>query len=428
MKKLLTLLMITISTCALASGASTANSNLLLWLAIITTVAIFARASDKLGQPFVLGQLLVGIIIGAFAHYNIMGLSNMIHSEALAFFAELGSIFLLLEIGLESSLNDIASAGKHAIVVAIMGVVVPFVIGYFIVTPYILHSTKTELCLFIGSMLAVTSTGISISVFKDLKILKTEACQIVLAASVIDDILGLILLSITTSLMLEGSINAVNIGNTLLYVVIFFVSSIVFGKYLLPIVIKLLSQVNKNSDSVILIIIAFCFSMSYIAGQIGLAFIIGAFLSGILLYPQLFKGFKNIHGKADFTQNEHQLEYLIAPYGKIFTPLFFIYAGMQVDIISTFDYNTILTALAISFFAILGKIVAGIFLPKHINKWIVGLGMTPRGEIGLIFSIAGLQLKIIDSSQFAALLLMIIVTSVITPIGLTYITKRNAIA
>ncbi|MFO0320089.1 MAG: cation:proton antiporter, partial [Neisseriaceae bacterium] len=171
--------------------------------------------------------------------------------------------------------------------------------------------------------------------------------------------------------------------------------------------------------------ISFALLMSYFAGIIGLAFIIGAFLAGLLLYPQLFKGYKNIQNKADFSEDQHQLEHLIAPYGKIFTPLFFIYAGMQVDIASTLDFNTILTALLISFVAIVSKLFVGIFLPRGINRWIVGIGMVPRGEIGLIFAITGLQLKVINNDIFAAILLMIIITSIITPITINYLVRRE---
>ena len=425
MKKIFITILILLSTTAYASSANSYNTNLLLWLGLIYAVAIFARASDKIGQPNVLGQLIFGVVISAVASFSIFGLANITHNETLSFFAELGSIFLLLEIGLESSLRDISSAGKHAIIVALIGVFAPFILGFYIVVPYILHSHDTNLQLFLGSMLAVTSTGISVSVFKELNMLKNQACKIVLAASVIDDILGLVLLSITTGLTLEGSINPTNIGLSLFNVILFFLLSILFGLYVLPLIIRVLSKVNNNSDTVILIIIVFCFMLSYAAGQIGLAFIIGAFLAGLLLSPELFKKFQQIQGKKHFAESDHQLEYLIAPYGKIFTPIFFIYAGMQVDIFNTFNYTTVKIALLISIIAIIGKVMAGVFLPKPINKWMVGFGMVPRGEIGLIFAITGLQLKIIDHSLFASLILMIIITSIITPIVLTALAKRE---
>ena len=410
---------------AFASSPSQENTELLLWLAIITIFAIFAKAFAKIGQPFVLGQLILGIVLGVFAHFDVLGMSKMPHNQGVAFFAELGSIFLLLEIGLESSLSDIKNAGKNAIIVALIGVIIPFLSGYFIVVPYILGSNDISLRIFFGSMLAVTSTGISVSVFKELGILKSDACQIVLAASVIDDICGLILLSITTGLIVEGNINLSSIGITLIDVVIFFISSIIFGLYILPYIIKFISKINNNSDTVTLITISFCLLMSYFAGNIGLAFIIGAFIAGLLLFPQLFKGFTNIQGKTDFKENTHQLEYLIAPYGKIFTPLFFIYAGMQVDIVSVFELKTVVIAILISIVAIAGKIFVGVFLPKHINKWIVGIGMVPRGEIGLIFAITGLHIKVIDSNIFAEILLMIIITSIVTPVTINYLAKKE---
>ncbi|MBY0379574.1 MAG: cation:proton antiporter [Burkholderiales bacterium] len=425
MKKIIFILTSLFAVNAFASTINQENTELLLWLAIITIFAIFAKSSAKIGQPFVLGQLILGTALGIFAHFDVLGMSKMPHNQGVAFFAELGSIFLLLEIGLESSLSDIKNAGKNAIIVALLGVIVPFLLGYFIVVPYILFSHDIALRIFFGSMFAVTSTGISVSVFKELGILKSEACQIVLAASVIDDICGLILLSITTGLIVEGNINLSSIIITLRDVGIFFITSIIFGLYVLPYIIKVISKINNNSDTVTLITITFCLLMSYFAGNIGLAFIIGAFIAGLLLFPQLFSRFTDIQGKAEFTQNAHQLEYLIAPYGKIFTPLFFIYAGMQVDIISVFEFKTVVIAILISIVAIAGKMFVGVFLPKHINKWIVGIGMVPRGEIGLIFAITGLHLKVIDTNIFAEILLMIIITSIVTPITINYLAKQE---
>lgn len=418
--RILILLITTATNYVYAAATAQDKTDILLWLAIIIIFAIISKAASKIGQSFVLGQLLLGIGLRILAHFNIMGLANMPDNQQIAFFAELGSIFLLLEIGLESSLTEIMDAGKYAISVALIGVIVPFILGYFIVVPFILHSNSLILRLFFGSMLAVTSTGVSVSVFKELGILKSKASQIVLAASVIDDISGLILLSITTGLAINGNINLSSLGLTLFNTCIFFTASVVGAKYLLPYIIKFISKINNNNDTITLIIFSFCLLMAYTAGSIGLAFIIGAFLAGLLLYPKLFQDFESINNQSKFNNQRHQLEALIAPYGKIFTPLFFIYAGMQVDIISIFNYKILISTVLISIVAIIGKLGAGVLLPKNSNRLLVGIGMIPRGEIGLIFAITGLHLKIIDSNIFAIILLVIIITSIVTPIAINY--------
>jgi len=380
---------------------------------------------NKLGQPAVLGQLLAGIIISVLAHYNIGFFADMIHNTTISFLAEIGCIFLLFEIGLESSVLDIKHAGKYATQVALIGIILPFLLGFFILTPLILHSSNIGLAIFMGSMLSVTSTGISISVFKELGLIKNRACQIVLAASIIDDVIGLVLLSIVSGLFIAGGINFQHIMFTLSEVIAFFILSLAFGIFILPKLIdKVFYRINHTSLMAILILASLCFFESWFASRIGLASIIGAFTAGIILEDRFFKKY-HLAGHTAINRLETKLVDLISPLGKILTPIFFIFAAMQVDIIAAFNINTILIALLISLFAILGKVLSGIFLPSGINKWLVGFGMVPRGEIGVIFAITGLQLKIIDNTLFTALLLMIIITSMIAPIAITIINRRK---
>lgn len=389
----------------------------LIYLSIILLAAILAMTINKLKQPAVLGQILIGTMIAIFAHYNISIFSNLIHDKTLSFLAELGSIFLLFEIGLESDINEIKHAGKHASIVAITGVIIPFIAGFYLLTPLISNQNSSSyLALFLGSMLAVTSTGISVSVFKDMGILKHKSSQIVLAASIIDDISGLILLSIITSLVTIGQIKTHDILLTLSYIIIFFILSYISGKYILPNLIKkFISKISVSHETLLLVLIVICIAFSITASLIGLATIIGAFIAGLLLDDKTFHKFdKTTH-----------ISHTIAPIGKFLIPIFFIYAGMQVDIVAAMNFATIKLALLISLFAILTKVISGIFLPKTINRWIVGFGMVPRGEIGIIFALIGLEYKIIDNNIFTAILLMVIITSIITPIMINYVYKKN---
>jgi Kef-type K+ transport system membrane component KefB len=403
-------------------------SDLLLYLIVTLVAAILAISINKLKQPAVLGQILVGSFIAVLTHYNISFFKQLTTNHTLEFFAQLGSIFLLFEIGLESDIKEIKKSGTQAIIVALTGVIVPFISGFYILAPLISPTPSISFALFIASILAVTSTGISVSVFKDMGIIKQKSCQIVLSASIIDDIMGLILLSVISALISVGHVDISHIALILLCVAIFFSLSIILGKFVLPITIdKLTSKISLGDEMLTLTLVVFCLFLAWCADLIGLASIIGAFMAGLLIKEKYFAKYTYFRRKSTlelpYPDNNHHLIMLIAPLGRIMTPIFFIYAGMQIDIVSAMNIETIKLALLISIFAVLSKVVCGIFLPKHINRWIVGFGMVPRGEIGVIFALTGLQLQLINNTMFTAILLMIIITSVITPLMINRISQ-----
>lgn len=425
------LLMIGISNMAYADEIEVTahKTTLLFYLGVIFLSALAALVIVKLRQPTVLGQLLAGSLLAILAHYNIGLFDKLPSSKTLAFLAELGGISLLFEIGLESNLTEIKNAGMNAAIVALTGVIMPFILGYYIVTPLISATASPHLALFIGSVLAVTSTGISVSVFKDLGIFKHPIGQIVLAASVIDDVIGLILLSITTGLIIVGHINLTTTFQTFGNIGMFFVVSFAFGLILLPkIIAYAVKKINNSRDMLILALVTYAIFMSWFASVMGLASIIGAFLAGLLVEEEFFHYSELCQHNVSLTQaREPTSNYLvdsISPIGKILIPIFFIFAGLQVDIIAALNWQTIKLTIIITVFAVIGKSVCGMFLPKNINKWIVGFGMVPRGEIGIIFALSGLELKVIDHTMFAAILLMVIITSIITPIALNFFYSR----
>ena len=404
------------------------SSDLLLYLIFTLIFAMLALSINKLKQPVVLGQILIGALIGILAHYNIGIFKELTQNHTLEFLAQIGSIFLLFEIGLESDIKEITKSGRHAVIVAITGVVVPFVLGFFVLAPMITPNPSTPFALFIASILAVTSTGISVSVFKDMGIIKHKACQIVLSASIIDDIVGLILLSIITAFSISGHIDIQNILLIIAAVVGFFIMSIVIGVFILPQTIdKLISKISINDEMLTLTMVVFCLLLSWCADLIGLASIIGAFMAGLLLKEKYFVKYSAMKRQSKsqiyLDDNNSNIIHLITPIGRIMTPIFFIYAGMQIDIISAMNIETLKLALIISIFAVISKSYCGIFLPKTINRLLVGFGMVPRGEIGVIFALAGLQLQIINNTMFTAILLMVIITSIITPIMINRVSK-----
>lgn len=410
------------------------KDKLLLGFGIIIFASLLSIATVKIKQPVVLGQIIAGTLIGVLAHFNIGIFPELSKNHILEFLAELGSIFLLFEIGLESNISEIKKSGKNAAIVAFTGAAIPFALGYFVVTPLIHPAHSQSFAIFIGSILAVTSTGISVSVFKSLGIIKENPGQIIVAASVIDDVIGLILLSITIEFIKIGHIDILTTFNTFKDIALFFLISILLGFTVLSRVIRtIVKNVAHRRDLLILTLISYCIFMSYFASMMGLASIIGAFLAGLLVEEDFYKNYHGMYlntkilpdinlGMPAIDKGHHnQLVNLVEPIGKILTPIFFIFAGLQVDIIASLNYETIKLTLIITVFAILGKALSGVFLPKNINKWLIGFGMVPRGEIGIIFAITGLELNLINKNMFAAILLMIIITSIITPIAINHI-------
>lgn len=386
------------------------NNEILVILIIIFLLAILAKSIKLIKQPIIIAEIILGILLSNISLYiNHDLISSVIHSQFLANLAILGSIFLLLEIGLETDFNDLIINKKYAIITAITGVIIPFLCGYFIITPYILKNHTQNLQIFMGSFFAITSTGISISVFKELKILKTQSCQIVLGASIIDDIIGLILLSITISIISLNTYSYTILLLIILKLSLFFISLYIINKFILK---NILKPFLHERESLLIIIICYTLICSYVAEKIGLAMIIGAFLAGVGINHNLNK----------IINHNFYLE-LITPLKTLFTPLFFIYSGMQINITNLLNYKLILISLVIGFFAICTKLCAGFFLPTKLNRKIIGFGMVPRGEIGLIFATTGLNLGLYSNEIFTILMLVIIYTTIITPIIINQIVK-----
>lgn len=383
------------------SGGSENQSYLLLAVGIIIGGASFSWSIRKLGMPAVIGELLLGMLIGILGHFGVGFWQQIAHSETIAFLATLGSVLLLFEIGLETEFKSFMKTGHHGIIVALIGVILPFVLGYFVVAQWLFNSQDIKLNLFLGAALAATSTGISIRMFKDLGILQSAESQIVLAASVMDDVLGLIILAIVSGLAVAGIIDALSIGKIIFNVVLFFALAAVI-RWLIPRLIRLLRRDHYEDAVVLAMLLAFALLLSWWAEFLGLAAIIGAFVAGVIITAR----------------DKHALVQSVQPLNYVLVPIFFVYAGMQVDLASLLSFKTLMWGTALSVAAIIGKLGCGILLPSRIDRWLVGFGMLPRGEVGLIFALTGRQLGVFDNDIFAAVIMMVVVTSVITPVAL----------
>lgn len=415
------------------------------WIAIILIVAKLASLVERFGQPAVLGELVVGVLLGNLALLGLNSFEVIKSDPIIAFLSELGVILLLFQIGLESNLEKMKKVGGRAFLVACVGVIAPFVLGTYLVGPWLLPNLSFQTYLFIGATLTATSVGITARVFQDLKKLHLPEAQIVLGAAVIDDVLGLIILAVVSSMVTLGAVTLGLIGWIAAKALLFLIGSIVIGQFSAPRLGKLLAKIHAGVGMKITLAISFCFMISYLAALIGLAPIIGAFAAGLVLDPVHFRYFKDpkivreiravtSEAPAELKKNINQViehhsqrhvEDLIQSVGHLFIPIFFVLTGMQVDLAVMFDLPILLVALGITAAAFVSKIVAGLAAGKKVNRYLIGFGMVPRGEVGLIFAMVGKNLGVVSDQVFSIIVIMVILTTLFTPPILTFLLKKH---
>lgn len=417
----------------------------LFWLAILLLLAKVASLVERIGQPSVLGELVIGVVVG---NLTLLGINVFEVPEAdplLTFLAELGVIILLFQIGLESNIQKMAKVGIPAFLVATVGVVVPFALGTYVVGPLLMPDLTSNGYLFLGAALTATSVGITARVFKDLGKLQTPEAQIVLGAAVIDDVIGLVILAVVSAIATAGSVSAVTIGLITGKAVLFLVGSIVLGRLLAPLLGKAFSTIHTGVGMKFTLAISFGLLLAAAAQVIGLAPIVGAFAAGLVLDPVHFRYFRDLHIVEDVRHAltgsdptvrqkvteaiephaERHIEYLIEPLGHFLVPLFFVMTGMAVNLSTLFDPSIIGVSLAVTAVAFVGKIVAGLAAGK-VRKALVGWGMVPRGEVGLIFATIGRGLGVVGDELFSVIVIVVILTTLLTPPILTFLLKRKA--
>lgn len=432
---------------ASAAGSDVIGENL-LWLAIILMSArLFAPLASRIGFPAVLGELLLGVVLGNLGLLGLHYFSSIPKDPIIAFIAELGVIVLLLQIGLETRLKDLVAVGPTAALVGTVGIILPFGLGAFVVGPLLLPGLEQNTYLFLGATLAATSVGITGRVFRDLGKLHIPAARIVLGAAVIDDVLGLVILAVVSSLVKMGSVSSMEVLWIIAEAVLFLGGSILVGRAIAPHSSRWLARLDAGHSMLFAQVLATGLALAWLAHAIGLAPIIGAFAAGLLFEPIFLKDFerpsivkeiepllgKDEPGLAERLQSilqrhaGHQHEHMIEPIGYFFVPVFFVLTGMQVDLATLSDPQTVMIALALTVAAIIGKLGAGLVARKA-GGWIVGWGMVPRGEVGLIFAMVGRQLGVVSESMFSVIVIMVILTTMITPPVLTWLLKRQEMA
>lgn len=415
-------------------------------LALLLILAKLGSLVERIGQPAVLGEILVGVLLGNLALIGIPFFRNLEHFELLTFLAEFGVVILLFQIGLESNITEMKKVGVKSFVVAIIGVIAPFVLGTYVIGPYMFPGLSQITYLFLGAALTATSVGITARVFKDLNKLQISEAKIVLGAAVIDDILGLLILAVVSAIATVGTVSAATIGIISLKALAFLVGGIIIGSLLAPMLGKIFSRIHTGVGMKVSLALAIGLFFAFLAAKVGLAPIVGAFVAGLILDPVHFKGFKNFQFVHDLKKwlsstadedikkpvqeiiekhSHKHVEDLIETIAYIFVPIFFIYTGLQVKIETLFDWKVLLLALVVTLIAIFGKVIAGAFIKKPLNKWLVGFGMVPRGEVGLIFANIGKSLGVISDQLFSVVVIMVILTTLLTPPILTSLLKRH---
>ena len=417
----------------------------LLWLSIVLLAAKFSSLVEIFGQPAVLGEIIIGVIIGNLALVGFHLLEPIKSDASIAFLAELGVIILLFQIGLESNLNKMIAVGKRSFLVAVVGVVVPFVLGAYVAGPWLLPGLSTSVYLFLAAALTATSVGITARVFKDLNKLQTPEAQIVLGAAVIDDVIGLIILAVVSAIVTAGTVSILTVGIITLKAILFFIGAIAIGQLGAARLSRLFAAINTGVGMKFTLAVSFGLIFAYVATLMGMAPIVGAFAAGLILDPVHFVYFKDPHIVDDLrrlakntsedvrrqlqevieTHSQRHLEDIIQPIGYFLVPIFFVMTGMSVRLETLLDPKIIIVAVVITIIAFIGKVVAG-YAAGPVSKSIVGWGMAPRGEVGLIFANIGKALGVVSDSVFSVIVIVVILTTLLTPPILAYLLRRQS--
>ncbi|HUR95334.1 MAG TPA: cation:proton antiporter [Gemmatimonadales bacterium] len=391
----------------IAEGGVDIAQFFLIVAAILVAAKFLGELAERIGQPAVLGELLAGVVLGG----SVLGVvpAEGIPADLVHVLAELGVMLLLFEIGLETDLREMFRVGPASLAVAVVGVLVPFGLG-FAFWAYAPHPASgaadvTTAAIFVGATLTATSVGITARVLSDLGRMATTEARIIIGAAVIDDVLGLVILSVVSGVAAGAGVSVLGAVGTLGVAVGFLVVAVLLGRFIAP---RLFDVIVRMRVRFVLLVsaIAFALGLSALASLAGSALIIGSFAAGLIL-----------SGTNQFDTIEHE----VRPVASIFTPIFFVSVGASVNLrlldpSLPASRGTLLVAGALVVIAIVGKLAAGWAAPwVRMRRLVVGVGMIPRGEVGLIFADIGRRSGVLSEEVFGAVLLMVMVTTFVAP-------------
>lgn len=376
-----------------AASSSLDLARVLLDLAIILVVAkLAAELAERVGIPAVVGEIVAGILIGPSV------ISLVTNSDSLFVLAEIGVILLLLQVGMEMDLGELRKVGRMSVTVAIIGASIPMGLGYLAGLGL---GESSNTALFIGATLTATSVGITARVFADLRALSTTEARIVLGAAVADDVLGLVILAVVTRLVEQGSVDATTVARTMGGALLFLVVAGALAVVVVPRILNFVARESRSAGTVSTIAIGATFFFATVAMESKLAPIIGAFVAGLALSR---------------TTNHDRISRDIGSVASVFVPVFFVSIGINTDVGAMAKWHVIGLALLLSIIAVFGKMIASIgTLGVKVDRLLIGIGMVPRGEVGLIFATIGLSVGVFDDELYAVVLLVVLITTLITP-------------
>ena len=423
-------LSIALTHAARAAGAGHGGVDMLPVLEALALILVLARLGgalfERLKLPAVLGELAAGIVIGNLGLVGFHGLDALKSVPTVEAFAQIGVLFLLFQVGLESDIAKMAAVGLSATLVAVLGVVAPMLLGLG-VSEWFLKGHHVLAHWFVGATLAATSVGITARVLGDLGRATSVEGRIILGAAVIDDVLGLVVLAVVAGLIEAAdrgrAFDAIGLVAIVGKALGFLVLAVVVGRWLSRVTFRFAARL-PGEGLLLSFALAFCFAVSFAAGKAGLAPIVGAFAAGLVL--------EDVHYE-DLRARDPQrreLHRLLEPLAGFLVPVFFVLMGMGVDL-SVFTHAGVMGfAAVLTVAAMLGKQACALgALGKGTDRIAVGLGMIPRGEVGLIFASIGRTLtiggvRVVDDTVYSAVVVMVAVTTMVTPPLLVWRLRR----
>lgn len=452
------------------SGHADPFAPVVLGLAFVITIAMVGHGlAGRFRQPPVLGELMIGVVVGNVGYWlgnplailvmhlddaravfreiwrsgeavnhvaeQILGPASFEASGvgarlleitsgaegmplvyvgfALSLFSALGVLLLTFMVGLQSTVTEMKRVGIQAGRVAGIGILVPFALG-MIVSLWMLPADGTPTHLFVAATLCATSVGITARVLMDMHKSQTPEARVILGAAVIDDVLGLVLLAVVAGIATTGHVVPLEVARISLLSLLFLGTVILFGERIARAAARVFDYVDRQQGK-LLFPIALAFALAWLADAIHLASIVGAFAAGLIVSDDYFH--KDRHG---LTIND-----LVSPLERIFAPVFFVLIGMQVNLSVFAEPSTLLLATGFTVAAVIGKLVSGAVAGRDVDRLTVGIGMIPRGEVGLIFASIGKSLGVVNDTVFSAIVVMVIVTTFGTPIALYWSMNRK---
>ena len=446
-------------------------ASVIFWVTLIFFFGVMGRyIALKLNQPGVLGELLMGVLLGNLCYFFGLQLAVILREGSEVFgimrdllsgiplaeavdtaipnphyarqvikalsgyqgmelikvayvvdvFARYGVIFLLFMVGLDSSVAELKHTGRESLQVAVLGVLAPILLG-LLVRAILMPSSPFSVHLFVAATLSATSVGITARVLKEMKKLGTREAKTILGAAMIDDILGLVILAIVSSLVINGVVNMAMVSKIIILAVVFFAGALLIGPLILRKAVNVFSFLDPW-EAKLSIAFIFVMSLSWLATMVQLATIIGAFAAGVIIHDGYFVSRDSKHKHA------LTLKELMAPLEALLAPLFFMLIGIQVKVESFFDWHVLVIAIGLIAAAIVGKLLSGFGGNRKDDRLLIGIGMLPRGEVGLVFASIGRTLEVISDQLFSAIILMVIVTTFIAPIWLKSRYAKNKVA